>query len=374
MKIEDGRIYLYYLFDIASEIRLEKLEKVFGRKPIESQFSYDRVTPKQVSYSQPPLLVKLGNKTKELSGKKFDYKLSAKIYDFGAISFRLSFTIPQTLDDLVSLSELLNENLEIEKDVKKELEKLKIELKEVLISSVPNDISEDYLVFHIKKSDVSAISPSFTEQNQLLLAQIIRSDSGNLSESLVKESLKNSLSYFNTDLTLVDWNCSIIFDSNEISDTLEIIEFANIELLELRVYDAFLEKELDEIYSSVDSQNDRPWFLLALSPFSPTIKKLEKTRLDVLQVIDKVENTVKLSGDPFLVKVYRTCSESFRVKEWKSNVSQKLEIMEDFYQTLTDRTQTDRLLLLEFLMLLIFLVEFILIIISFFSGDVSAVL
>jgi uncharacterized Rmd1/YagE family protein len=104
------------------------------------------------------------------------------------------------------------------------------------------------------------------------------------------------------------------------------------------------------------------------------LKKLEKTRLDVLELIEKVENTVKLSGDPYLVKIYRTSSECFRIKEWKSNVSSKLEIMEDFYQTFTDRLQNDRLLLLEFLMLLIFLVEFILIIISFISGDGSGVL
>lgn len=373
MKIEEGSIYLYYLFDIANEIRLEKVEKVFGKKPVESRFTYDRVTPKQVYYSQPPLLVKLGNRSKEISGKKHDYKLSAKIYDFGAISFRLSFPLSGDFSNLVSLSELLNGNPDLEKDLKKELEKLKTELKDALIAPNSVLVSEDYLIFHIKKSDESSVS-SFFEKNRSDFAKILRSDSGSLSESLISDSLKNCLSYFSSDLTIIDWNCCIILDANDVSDTLEIIEFANIELLELRNYDSFLEKELGEIYSSVDSQNSKPWFIPAVSPFSRILKKLEKTRLDVLEVVEKVENTVKLSGDPYLVKIYRTASESFRIKEWKSNVSSKLEIMEDFYQTFTDRLQTDRLLLLEFLMLLIFLVEFVLIIVSFLNGDASGVL
>ena len=373
MKIEEGSIYLYYLFDIANEIRLEKVEKVFGKKPVESSFTYNRVTPKQVSYSQAPLLVKLGNRSKELAGKKYDYKLSAKIYDFGAISFRLSFPLGGDFSTLVSISELLNENSEIEKDLRKELEKLKSELKESIIAPAPEPLSEDYLIFHIKKSDEASVS-SFFENNRSLFAKILRSDSGPLSNSLVSDSLKNCLSYFSSDLTIIDWNCCIILDENDVSDVLEIIEFANIELLELRNYDLFLEKELVEVYQSIDSQNSRPWFIPTISPFSNVLKKLEKTRLDVLELIEKVENTVKLSGDPYLVKIYRTSSECFRIKEWKSNVSSKLEIMEDFYHTFTDRLQNDRLLLLEFLMLLIFLVEFILIIISFISGDGSGVL
>ncbi|MBI5223065.1 hypothetical protein HY990_01455 [Candidatus Micrarchaeota archaeon] len=361
MDVKQGWVYLYYVFDIANEIRLEKLEKVFGKRPVESQFTYKRITPNHVSYSQPPLSIKLGTRQKDLGdGVKLNFRISAKFYDFGAVSFKLSFPFSGTFAELTKISARINGNSDLEKDIRHELERIKAEIQDVLVGPAPNTLYEDYIVFHIQTLEKPAPALDFVTQNANALAKIIRSDSGELSDSLVKETLRNSLSYYVDDLVILDWSAALILDPFEITDTLEIIEFATIEALELRVYDSVLESELEKTYASIDKVNSQPWFILAIEPFSPVLMRLEATRMDVVEIIDKVENTLKLVGDPYPVRVYRSAAESFRIKEWKSNVKDKLDTMEEFYDTLVGRIQTNRLLLLEFFMLLIFLVEFVL--------------
>jgi hypothetical protein len=123
-----------------------------------------------------------------------------------------------------------------------------------------------------------------------------------------------------------------------------VLEYAVIELLELRTYDDLLDRELDRAY---DQLAHRRGLRLALAPFSRPLRRLAEVRLDVGDLIAKVENSLKLVGDVYLAKVYRAASDRFHLREWKVSLEGKLADINETYALLNDEIQTARLLILE---------------------------
>lgn len=82
------------------------------------------------------------------------------------------------------------------------------------------------------------------------------------------------------------------------------------------------------------------------------------------EVIEKVDNALKLFGDVYLVKVYNVASETFQLSQWKKSVNQKLSAIEDIYGKLNDRVHESRLInielwlvILEILIVLLFVID-----------------
>ncbi len=358
MKVKEAQIHTYYSFDVASEIQLDRLEKVFGKKPVESRLAYTRLTPKYVQYAQPPYLIKLGEKQIELSPeKKFLFSIVAKLYDFGVVSIRFTMPFSGEMEDMTSVSNDLSGNEAMDKEAMRQLDRIRKEISDVFVKPVAEPDYEDYMIFYVKEFEKRVPVKDLVEKSAEKIAAILRSETEELNETQVKDTLKTSVSYFTDDVVFVDWNAAFIYDPRDALDTLDVLEFANIELLELRTYDTMLDKEIDHAYDRMYAAKARPWYLLGLDPFSPTLNKLEEVRLDVTQVIEKVENTLKLVGDPYLAKVYRAASDSFRMNEWKVSLKEKLEIVEDFYDTLINRIQTSRFIVLEVLIVLLIVFE-----------------
>ena len=361
MRIKDGHIYAYYSFDVASELQLDKLEKVFGKKPVESQLAYTRLAPKYMKYAQPPYLITLGERQIELApGKKYLFNATAKLYDFGVVSIRLSLKFSGEMEELMEMSDIVVDNSEMEREVKRQLERIRKEIADVMIKPMSEPTYEDYLIFYVKEFEKRIPVKDLIDKSALKIASILRSEKEELNEEQVKDTLKTSVSYFTDDVVFVDWNAAFIYDPRDAVDTLEVLEYANIELLELRTYDELLDKEIDKAYDRMALVKSKPWYLIGVEPFSPTLDRLEEVRLDITQVMEKVENALKLVGDPYLAKVYRAASESFRLGEWKAGLKEKLDIMEDFYDTLVNRIQTSRFLVLDITIVLLIVLEIVL--------------
>ncbi|MFM9745738.1 hypothetical protein ACKI2C_50140, partial [Streptomyces brasiliscabiei] len=75
------------------------------------------------------------------------------------------------------------------------------------------------------------------------LAQVLQFDTDHLSEAQRQEALSKAISYYERDLVLIDWNASIVYDSDYI-DTLNVLELLNVELLEARYMDGLLDKRI----------------------------------------------------------------------------------------------------------------------------------
>jgi hypothetical protein len=176
----------------------------------------------------------------------------------------------------------------------------------------------------------------------------------------MSEALKNPLSYYDNDLTLIDWNTALIFDLNASYDVPDVIEFALIQLLELRLYDHMLDKIIDSAYDSL------PPLRYRIFPFSRALENIARIKLDISEIVDRLFYHLKLIGDVYLAKVYETASRRFYVEHWKSAVRSKLATIESIYRESWSRIQTNRMILLELAIVVLFIIDIILILIELF--------
>lgn len=356
MRIKEGSIRLYYAFDIASEILLEKLEKILGKKPMEMGLEYTKLTPRYIRYAKAPYLVKFGKKTIQLDGKPFEFNVAAKLYDFGVISLHFELPFSGDTSELEQLSDKFSGNAEMEKEAKKYVDRIKKEIADAVVKPVGDSPFEDYIIFYAKEFEKPVSAHELIEKNSLTIARVLRSEGAvELSKEEIDTAVGRSVSYLANDIVIVDWNAAFIYDPGKPYDTFDTLEYANASLLELRVYDTILDNEIDLAYDRIMGLGGIT--LPFISPFSPTMRRLEEVTFDVIQVTERVENALKLIGDQYLARVYSAALREFHLDDWKASIRKKLDIVKDFYEMLYNRTQTNRTVVLEILIVLLIVFE-----------------
>jgi hypothetical protein len=362
MTITSGIAMLYYCYDVGYEIQFSGLNRVRGKRTQQSTLSFTHPTPSYIQYKTAPLLIRLGKRRMFIDSHEYVVSIDAKIYDFGVITIRFVFPISGTMTHLHVLSSTLNENKTIRDKFEKELEKIRADIISNIVEPRNNatDDWEEYTIFMVHDIDQPVDATMLVDECGVMLANILRTDK-NLSQAEIQEALKNPLSYRKSDLTLIDWNAAFIFDPEASYDIPDVIEFAVIQLLELRLYDRIMDTIIDDAYDTLVPSR------FSIFPFSKTLRKLSQIKLDISEIIDRLENYLKLIGDLYLVKVYTTASNRFYLERWKSAVRSKLATIESLYTASWERTQTRRMVILETAIVVLFIIDIILIILEFFK-------
>jgi hypothetical protein len=145
----------------------------------------------------------------------------------------------------------------------------------------------------------------------------------------------------------------VIF-GKEMDDVRAVLEFANVELLEMRMLDEQLDAALDEGYAAL-ARKPR---LLPL----PGLHDRDTTHIAQLQVdgallFERVTNTLKLLGDQYLARVYRLASHRFHLEAWDASILRKLETLESIYGKMSDRATTRRMEVLEWIIIVLIAVS-----------------
>ncbi len=351
LKITKGSVTVYYCFDIANEIDIDKIETVFGKKPEKGNIVLERLTPSYVQYKNPPLLIRLGKK----KIGKFNFELEAKLYEFGVVTIRLWMPISGSIKSLQQLSSKLVNNKELEKAARAELDKIKKEIQPSLETHKMevDQFFEDYIIFEVNKFNRKITPDDLLEKYKMDIARALRCEEGELSRHELLDAVKFHLSYYKDDIVFIDWNAAFIFDEKHTYDVTDVLEYAVIELLELRTYDTVLDSVLDKAYSDLLKKNR-----FSLSPHTKTLNYLAEVRLEISDVIEKVENSLKLIGDLYLAKVYTLASGRFYHEKWRRGVEKKLETLEGIYSMLSGRQWDRKLLLVEIFMTALFIIWF----------------
>jgi len=77
---------------------------------------------------------------------------------------------------------------------------------------------------------------------------------------------------------------------------------------------------------------------------------------------------LKLIGEQFLTRVYGHVSRRFHLAEWDVSITRKLQTLDGIYGKLADRAATQRMELLEWIIIVLIAVSIVL---PFFSGLVG---
>lgn len=358
--IQQGRVVAFFAFDIGYEVSLEKAGAMLASSPVQP-LSRKKQTPNYLQYTYRPQVLSLGE-IEAFDGLKGE--ILATIFDFGAVSISYHWTLSER-DQLLSLEELpaISQRVfdfDLEAHARKQVESLMSRIREAISRPELSDLVEDYYVFVLERFEQPFKADELLSRYPDTLAQILQFDTETLSRGQRSEALSKAISYYERDLVLIDWNASVVYDSDYV-DTLNVLELLNVELLEARYMDAQLDKRIKN-YEKL-SQKQPAWFMPLSIPYRQSINELAELRIESSVLAERVDNSLKLIGDLYLARVYSAASEQFYMPTWDASISRKLDIIGNLYEILNDRVQSSQGQTLELVIILLIAIEILL---SFF--------
>jgi hypothetical protein len=172
----------------------------------------------------------------------------------------------------------------------------------------------------------------------------------------VTDALSHCISYGNDDVVILDWNAALVVDK-EPEDILTVLEFANVELLEMRFLDQRLDDALTLAYDRLSKQS-RKWFQFRGNPSG--LRDISQWQVDNAILFEGVNNALKLLGDQYLARLYRLMAERFHLTDWDASILRKLQTLEGIYQKVSDQVVHHRMEVLEWIVILLIALEIIL--------------
>ena len=81
------------------------------------------------------------------------------------------------------------------------------------------------------------------------LAAALRCEASLLSDAETDDVFRTQLSYYPDDLVVTEWNVALVVDDVDYADTVNVLEYLNVQLLELRYYDDVLDRYMADTFA-----------------------------------------------------------------------------------------------------------------------------
>lgn len=357
--IRSGQITAFYLFDIAEGADLPAVQTLLGGAGHEARLALRPPLPGHVHYHQPPVQAD----GEALGLAPIDgFQVRLKMFDYGVCSLALTRPFSGSWQGLLEqVLGLTSSGLDSRAEAC--CREVAGRLRSALQQPREDFLSEDYLVI-----GVTALSESMTAEALVTghggdIAQLLRSERDVLSTQERDEVLRHRLSYFVSDLVVPSWNGAFVYDTEAgLAGALELLEFANSQLLQFRYYDQRLEHELTRIYARLQvTRWYEPWIGRR---YTAAARELHGLFIDVNELTERTSNALKVVGDVYAARLLGLTSARLGLDAWKSSVRDKLKTLDDIYRFAVDQTGMDRGEILEAAIVFILLLELVL----FFMG------
>ena len=341
-------IRFYRIYDIGREIDLDWLEKSLAQNYFTARTSFLRVKPKSIVLEDPPLLIQMHPIRVERHERQFEFSVVARVYDIGAISF--CFVYEDRNADYKELEEIAflfagQEGLaDFYVQYLKTLgEIIKPHIKNFAINPA---FFEDYTIYVTDRRDDS-IDPV-----PLMIGAKI-----SISSQMREEIIKNSLSYSTDDLAVLSWDSALLCEPGSPTDILDLIEFANVQVLELRYYDRELTRKMEKMYEDIEHADRMSQFRRS-HQYHAIMADLMETNAEVSEIIEKVNNLIKVTEDIYYARVYETALKVQRSHQWSESVSRKIDVIRENYSMLSDEVRIQHSNFLEWVIIILIALEF----------------
>lgn len=349
---------MFFAFDVGQSIDLDRAEGLLKVATSREVLRHRRRTPAWFQYRPPPLRVTLD--VPRLDGLGFSTMPNADLvlYDFGAASLAFTLDLAREFTDLPALGVELENDARLEAHAREHLKGLLEVVRPAIHRLDLAAMCESYIVMSIRATGEPEATPhAVVESRRALFARVLRSERAELSAQEVDDALSCALSYGPGDLALVDWSCAILFDDQP-EDALSILEFANVQLLELRHLDNRLDDALDSAHAMLSQSAGRR--LGMLGGGDANLRRVAMMQTDNAMLFESVGNALKLLGDAFLARLYDGVSARFHLADWQRNVTRKLQVLESIYGKLADGRRDLRMEVLEWIIIALIAISIVL--------------
>ena len=353
----NGSIVYIYAFDVAYDMKRGSLTTLLGRTVQEYNLCTTKRSPRQPFFYRPAL-VHLPDQKVTLDGQSIEVTCTVKVFNIGAISLCIHVPfVQQDWDHLVDTHAHGAEDGPVGQ--------LALSLGQAIMQDLgPHCVrpveqlgpSEAYTVFHFQPMSSDLAATDWLDQQRRAIAGLLTEEPEpqRLSQQEIDESTQYDLSYYDQDLVVIDWDAALILgDSDDAAEVLHIMEVANVQLLELGIYDRLLDSASERAYRDVARLNLRSGRAIH--------KELREISVDLSRLSDELSNITKFFGDWHLARIYQALSSRFHLEDWQKTTDQKQRTLADLYH-LIQQDRTDLFMVtMEATIVLLFVIDLVLI-------------
>ena len=345
-----GSFWILFLYDICEEIRLETLRALLRVEPRREPI-FRHPSPEYVRFERPPVVQRLDPIVLE-SGSRLQGELN--YYEYGVVSIKLELPFEVGWPQLVDLSSRWINAPELEARAARTVRDSVKGLQAALVNPHEPWLNEDYYIIHLKNTGAAAAE--LIDRHGKEIAKIVRGELAELSPGETSEILGSRMSYYPEDLLVVGWTAAFIHDTAEgAASTIQLLEYANTQLLEFRYYDQVLSSLLEGVYKSLEKKAGA----LARWRLASQAQNLNKIRLDIRELTERVDTSIKFLSDMFSARLHRLASARLGVEDYRRLVESKLHTAGELYEFMMDQFHEGRAFIMELVIIVILIIDLV---------------
>jgi hypothetical protein len=342
------------LFDVAESIDLGALHRILGTNPSRREPAFRHPAPEYVRFERPPVIEQMG--TRQIRGSD-DVEIRIRYFEYGVASVEMQMPFRSSWDELASLASRWTMSTEIENFAAALLREALARTGPALSKPYGEWISEDYYVIQLDpiRMDTTVLSAEHLLQERGgEIAQIVRGEELPLSPTERREVLQSTMSYYPADLLVLGWVGAFVYDSRAAAGpTIDLLEYANTQLLEFRYYDDVLTRVLADVYKRLEKRHTM-WGRWKLAREA---ERLNTIRLDYQELVERTDTSIKFLSDMFYARMYRLAAARIGVDDYRNLVNDKLTTARDLYSSMVNEFHQGRAFFLELSVVVILLIE-----------------
>jgi hypothetical protein len=356
-----GEVVYIYAFDLAYDMKRQAIPRILSQPVTEYSIEPDKRSPKRLFFYRPQMVALPAEKRGGPHGP-VEIRQTVKLFDVGAISIKVHVPFEvDHIEDLVAYHDLKFADASLADQVKELAEKARLELEPYCIHPVGSlSHGEGYTVFCINElpksiggMTIRAEDWLMTNRRQVAGLLTQEQDAAALSEQEAEESTGQYLSYYDSDLVVVDWDAALVVGEQDAKDdVLHIMELANVQLVELAAYDQILDGSLEAAYRDVARTRAHASREMQ--------RNLREIRVDMARLSDELLNITKFFGDWHLANIYKNLAGRFHLADWHHTIDEKLAALGDLYAILQQDWVNFWMVILETTIVLLFIIDLIL--------------
>ncbi|MDD1675369.1 MAG: hypothetical protein LUQ17_01625, partial [Methanomicrobiales archaeon] len=319
----------YRIYDIGKEIDLDWLERELALHYVTARTRLHRVQPKSIAIEEPPLTIRMDPLQMQQENRPFEFQVFARMYAIGVISLCFVFENPDAdFSTLEEISLLFSDQKGLAPFFLEHLNRIAELIKPHIKNFAINpDLYDDYTIY-LTDRRYDAIDP----------LPLLTGERAAISSQMREEIIKNSLSYTTKDLAILSWDSALLCEPETPTDLTDLIEYANVQVFELRYYDRELTRQMEKMYEDIETA-EQLWRFWRIRQYQTIMTNQMEIYAEISEVIEKVDNLIKVTEDVYYARVYETALKVLRSKQWSESVSRKIEVIQDNYSMLSDEVR-----------------------------------
>jgi hypothetical protein len=347
-----GHITAFFLFDVAEGADLAAVRALLGPAGQSARLAPRPALPAYVRYLDPPVQADVEAFGVGAVG---GMATRVKVYDYGVISLSLTRRFAGSWEELVAAGQVLS-SAPLEAAAEAACRHVVARLRPALQQARDVYLSEDYFVYGVHAAPDGPPAAALVAAHGDDIARLLRGEVEALSPQERDEILRHRHSYLATDVVVPSWNGAFVYDTEAgLAGALEILEYANSQLLQFRYYDQLLDGELAGIYSQLQKREWRQnW---AGRRYSRAARHVHSLFIDVNELTDRAENALKIAGDVYVARLFGMTAARIGLEQWRGNVREKLKTLDDIYRFAVEHAAMTRGELLEITIVLLIVLE-----------------